>query len=84
MLYEHEHETVRAPLYGISGLLGVTLMVLLLAAFPEVRWFALFSLPLGIAIAAGMRAWRYMDARRSRTIIWKRDIPHFRWPQPIS
>jgi hypothetical protein len=84
MMYGHEVEPVRAPLYGIGGLLGVTLMVLLLAAFPEVRWFALFSLPLGIVMAAAMRAWRYLTDRRSRNIVWERDTRHFHWPQPIS
>jgi hypothetical protein len=83
-MYYRELETDRAPLYGIGGLLGVTMLVLLFVAFPEIRWFALFSIPLGIVMAAGMRSWRYLLRRRGRNMIWRRDELHFRWPQPIS
>ncbi len=74
-------EGARAPLFGVGGLLGVTMMVLLLVAFPEVRWFALFSIPLGILMAACMRLWREFEERRDRRMIWTRDVPHFRWPE---
>jgi hypothetical protein len=84
MSYDHEVEAVRAPLYGIGGLLGVTVMALLFAGFPEVRWFALLSLPLGMLFAVLFRYSNRLSARRSRQIIWKRGGPHFRWPQPIS
>jgi hypothetical protein len=83
-MYDGGIDTVRAPLYGIGGLLGLTLMALLFAAFPEVRWFALLSLPLGIFMAAGMRTWRYFVDQRSHRIIWTRDVPHFRWPHAIG
>ncbi|HET8666418.1 MAG TPA: hypothetical protein VFM10_00470 [Terriglobales bacterium] len=84
MSYDHELEAVRAPLYGIGGLLGVTMMILLFAGFPEIRWFCLFSLPLGIVFALIFRYWhRFLD-RRSRHLIWRRGGPHFHWPQPIS
>ncbi len=76
-------EGVRAPLFGVGGLLGVTMMILLLAAFPEVRWFALFSIPLGVFMAACMRLWREYEERRDRRLIWARDIPHFRWPEAV-
>lgn len=84
MSYDVGVEGVRAPLFGVGGLLGVTMMVLLLVAFPEVRWFALFSIPLGIIMAAGMRIWRHLEERRDRKLIWVRDMPHFHWPEPIS
>lgn len=83
-MYDNGLDTVRAPLYGIGGLLGLTLMALLFAAFPAVRWFALFSLPLGIVMAIGMRTWRYLVDRHSHRIIWTRNVPRFRWPEPIS
>ncbi len=84
MLYDAGLEAARAPLFGIGGLLGVSMMILLLVAFPEVRWFALLSIPLGIVMAAGMRAWRYWEYEREGRLIWKRGVRHFRWPQPIS
>lgn len=80
----HELETVRAPLYGIGGLLGITMMALLLAGFPEVRWFCLFSLPLGGIFAIIFRYYYRFIGRRERRIIWTRGGPHFHWPQPIS
>ncbi len=83
-MYDRELESVRAPLYGIGGLLGVTLTALLFAALPEVRWFALFSIPLGIVVAAGLRSWYFLQHRQTRRIIWTRDLHHFHWPQPIS
>lgn len=84
MLYDSELESVRAPLYGIGGLLGITLMALLFAGFPEVRWFALFSIPLGVLIAAAMRWSRSFARRRTRRLIWVRDVPHYRWPGAIG
>lgn len=83
-MYERELESVRAPLYGIGGLLGVTLMALLFVALPEVRWFALFSIPLGLLFAAGIRSWYFLQHRHARKIIWTRDVRPFHWPQPIS
>ncbi len=83
-MYDYGSDTARAPLYGIGGLLGIAIMALLFAAFPEVRWFALLSLPLGIFMAIGMRAWRHVAFRLTRKIIWTRNVRHFRWPQPIS
>jgi hypothetical protein len=83
-MYDSGTEAARAPLYGIGGLLGITLMALLFAAFPAVRWFALLSLPLGIIMAIGMRLWRYLIYERTCQIIWTRNVRHFRWPQPIS
>ncbi len=84
MSYETGVGTVRAPLFGIGGLCGVAMMVILLAAFPEVRWFALLSIPLGILMAAGMRAWRYLEYRHSHRLMWQRNVRHFQWPQPIG
>lgn len=84
MSYDPGLETVRAPLYGIGGLLGVTLMVLLLVGVPAVRWFALLSIPLGIVMAAGMRLWWHLERKRARHVMWQRDVRRFRWPQPIS
>lgn len=83
-MYERELESVRAPLYGIGGLLGVTLMALLFVALPEVRWFALFSIPLGILMAAGIRSWYFLRYRHTHRVIWTRPARHFHWPQPIS
>jgi hypothetical protein len=78
------HREVRAPAYGIGGLLGVTLMALLLAAVPAVRWFALFSIPLGIVMAVGIRASHHLVDRQSGRIIWSRNPRHFHWPHPIG
>ncbi len=83
-MYDSGLDTARAPLYGIGGLLGITLMALLFAAFPEVRWFALLSLPLGVIMAIGMRVWRHLTDRHGRKVIWTRNVRHFRWPQPIG
>ncbi|HYH00199.1 MAG TPA: hypothetical protein VD837_13780 [Terriglobales bacterium] len=80
----HELEAVRAPLYGIGGLLGVSMMVLLLAGFPEVRWFCLLSLPLGCFFAVVFRYYYRFADRRERQMIWTRGGRRFRWPQPIS
>lgn len=84
MFYDAELEATHAPLFGIGGLLGITMMALLLVGFPEVRWFAVLSIPLGIVMAAGMRAWRYLEYRRERQLIWIRNAPHFHWPHPIN
>jgi hypothetical protein len=59
-------------------------MALLFVGFPEVRWFALFSIPFGILIACGIRCWQYLRHRHARKLIWSREIRHFHWPEPIS
>lgn len=80
----HEIEAVRAPLYGIGGLLGIMLMALLFAGFPEIRWFCFFSLPLGGIFAIAFRYYYRFIAGRQRRIIWTREVPRFHWPHPIS
>jgi len=84
MSYGYELEANRAPLYGIGGLLGFTMMALLFAGFPEVRWFFLFSLPLGIMFAIVFRCSHEFSLRHHSQLIWTRGGRHFRWPQPIS
>lgn len=79
-----ELEAVRAPLYGIGGLLGITMMAILFATFPEVRWFCLFSLPLGGMFAIIFRCYYRFTARRAGHLIWTRGGSHFQWPQPIG
>ena len=83
MMGECEYDGYRAPLYGVSGLLGLTMMLLLLASVPEVRWFCLFSIPMGLFMFVIIRGWYHFVDRRSRQLIWIRGGPHFPWPHPI-